>query len=79
MRWFRGRETTERSASRCPEASCCREAPPTLASRWEDQAFPSARPHASLLAALPVGVFPGVDQTEVYEFLERHAPARPQA
>ncbi|MCC2333953.1 helix-turn-helix transcriptional regulator [Cellulomonas wangsupingiae] len=74
VRWFRGRETTERSASRCPDASCCREAPRALASRWEDQAFPSARPHASLLAALPVGVFPGVDQTEVYEFLERHAP-----
>ena len=77
VRWFRGRETSERSASRCPDPSCCREAPSSLAGRWADHAFPSARPHASLLAALPVGVFPGVDQTEVFEFLERHAPARP--
>jgi hypothetical protein len=23
---------------------------------------------------LPVGVFPGVDTTEVYQFLDRHAP-----
>ena len=27
-----------------------------------------------LLAALPTGTFPGVDQTEVYQFLEAHAP-----
>jgi hypothetical protein len=77
VRWFRGRETTERAASRCPDPSCCRRPPGTLADRWAEHAFPSARPHASLLAALPVGVFPGVDTTEVYEFLERHAPARP--
>ncbi len=75
VRWFRGRETTERSKSRCPDPSCCRQPPAELASRWEDQAWPSARPHASLLAALPVGVFPGVDTTEVYRFLDRHAPA----
>ncbi|MGN8244396.1 helix-turn-helix domain-containing protein [Cellulomonas soli] len=74
VRWFRGRETTERSVSRCPDPSCCRQPPAALAERWADQAWPSARPHASLLAALPVGVFPGVDTTEVYEFLERHAP-----
>jgi hypothetical protein len=23
---------------------------------------------------MPAGVYPGVDQTEVYEFLEAHAP-----
>ena len=74
VRWFRGRETTERSASRCPDPSCCREAPAELASRWASQSWPSARPHASMLAALPVGVFPGVDTTEVYRFLDRHAP-----
>ncbi|WP_369826246.1 helix-turn-helix domain-containing protein [Cellulomonas sp. PSBB021] len=75
VRWFRGRETTLRSSSTCPDPSCCRTPPEPLAQRWEGAAWPSARPHASLLAALPVGVFPGVDTTEVYEFLERHAPA----
>ncbi|OZB48399.1 MAG: XRE family transcriptional regulator [Cellulomonas sp. 14-74-6] len=74
VRWFRGRETTERTASRCPDPTCCRQPPEPLADRWADRSWPSARPHASLLAALPVGVFPGVDTTEVYEFLDRHAP-----
>jgi predicted transcriptional regulator/DNA-binding XRE family transcriptional regulator len=74
VRWFRGRETTERSQSRCPDPTCCRQPPADLADRWATHAWPSARPHASLLAALPVGVFPGVDTTEVYRFLDRHAP-----
>ncbi|MBN9327499.1 MAG: XRE family transcriptional regulator [Cellulomonas sp. 73-145] len=77
VRWFRGRETTERTASRCPDPTCCRQPPEPLADRWADRSWPSARPHASLLAALPVGVFPGVDTTEVYEFLDRHAPQTP--
>ena len=37
-------------------------------------AWPAARTPTSLLAALPTGTFPGVDQTEVYQFLEAHAP-----
>jgi len=74
VRWFLGRETTERAVSRCPDPTCCRQAPTELAERWVDRAWPSARPHASTLAALPTGAFPGVDTTEVYEFLDRHAP-----
>ncbi|MCL2454924.1 MAG: helix-turn-helix domain-containing protein [Micrococcales bacterium] len=76
VRWFRGRETKERRASRCPDAACCNQPPADLAARWDSHAWPSARPHSSLLAALPVGVFPGVDTTEVYEFLDRHSPTR---
>lgn len=75
VRWFRGRETTERAASRCPDPECCRRPPEELARRWDGHAWPAARPHASMLAALPAGAFPGVDQTEVFDFLERHAPA----
>jgi XRE family transcriptional regulator, fatty acid utilization regulator len=74
VKWFLGRETTARSTSRCPDESCCRRPPRPLAQRWTGHAFPSARPHASMLAAMPTGAFPGVDTTEVYEFLERHAP-----
>ena len=74
VRWFLGRETTERAASTCPDPDCCRRAPADLARRWATHSWPSARPHASLLAALPTGAFPGVDQTEVFTFLERHAP-----
>ncbi len=74
VRWFQGRETTQRGVSRCPDPACCRQPPTDLAERWTGQAWPAARPHASMLATLPVGAFPGVDQTEVYAFLDRHAP-----
>jgi hypothetical protein len=30
--------------------------------------------HSTLLATLPAGAFPGVDQTEVLQFLERQQP-----
>jgi hypothetical protein len=75
VKWFLGRETTARATSRCPDGSCCRQPSAPLAERWAGHAFPSARPHASMLATVPSGAFPGVDTTEVYEFLERHAPS----
>jgi predicted transcriptional regulator/DNA-binding Xre family transcriptional regulator len=75
VKWFRGRDTTSRSTSTCPDENCCRRAPAGLALRWEGRSIPSARLNSSLLAAMPIGVFPGVDSTEVYRFLERHAPA----
>ncbi|ROS76892.1 XRE family transcriptional regulator [Cellulomonas sp. PhB143] len=74
-RWFRGRETAERATSRCPDETCCRRPPGPLEDRWSEHSWPSARPHASMLAAMPAGAFPGVDQTEVYRFLESHAPS----
>jgi len=73
VKWFRGRETPHRAVSRCPDPSCC-QAPEGLADKWADASWPAARTPTSLLAALPTGTFPGVDQTEVYEFLEQHAP-----
>ncbi len=76
VKWMRGRETTSRSKSRCPDPTCCTQPPSELASRWSGHAWPSARAHSHLLAAMPPGVFPGVDDTEVYAFLERHAPTR---
>ncbi|WP_020077272.1 helix-turn-helix transcriptional regulator [Cryocola sp. 340MFSha3.1] len=75
VKWFRGRETTHRAVSRCPDESCCRRPPGALAERWEGMAWPAARTPTSLLAALPTGTFPGVDATEVYAFLDRHAPS----
>jgi predicted transcriptional regulator/transcriptional regulator with XRE-family HTH domain len=74
VKWFRGRETPNRAVSLCPDESCCRRAPDKLAGRWAGQSWPAARTPTSLLAALPTGTFPGVDQTEVYEFLEAHSP-----
>lgn len=73
-KWFRGRDTTARATSRCPDESCCRRPPADLAQRWAAQSWPSARAHSHLLAAMPPGTFPGVDDTEVYRFLEAQAP-----
>lgn len=72
VKWFRGRETSHRTTSRCPDESCCRRAPLELTQKWQAAAWPEAQTPTSLLAALPTGTFPGVDSTEVFEFLESH-------
>src|SRR5690242_10335908 len=75
-RWFRGREATTRTQSACPDGECCSRPPAALAERWEGQAWPSARAHSHILSALPAGSFPGVDDADIYEFLDQHAPDR---
>lgn len=75
--WFRGQETANRASSRCPDPACCRRPPPELAARWEGMSWPSARAPSHVLATLPPGSFPGVDDTEVYTFLDRHASGQP--
>jgi predicted transcriptional regulator len=72
-RWFRGRESVIRTRSQCPDGECCQRAPLALAERWEGMAWPSARAHSHILSALPAGSFPGVDDVDIYEFLDRHA------
>jgi predicted transcriptional regulator/DNA-binding XRE family transcriptional regulator len=71
-RWFRGRETVQRVASSCPDPDCCQHPPAALAARWDGMAWPSARAHSHILSALPTGSFPGVDETDVFAFLDRH-------
>lgn len=73
VKWFRGRDTDIREKSFCPDESCCRRPPADLAQEWAGQAWPSARAHSHLLAAMPPGAFPGVDETEVYAFLATHS------
>ncbi|GAB3630923.1 MULTISPECIES: helix-turn-helix domain-containing protein [unclassified Microbacterium] len=72
-RWWRGRETTDRAVSTCPDEACCRRPAPELADRWSAKAWPSARVHTHMFSPLPRGAFPGVDENEVYTFLARHA------
>lgn len=74
VKWMRGRETRERSVSTCPDPACCTRPPPDRAARWRDAVWPSARVHSHLLAAMPPGVFPGVDDVDVLQFLEAHTP-----
>jgi predicted transcriptional regulator len=70
-RFFVGSDTRVRMRSDCPDPSCCQVPPADLAEEWSGSAWPAARPHSSVLAAMPTGAFPGVDLTDVYEFLER--------
>jgi XRE family transcriptional regulator, fatty acid utilization regulator len=72
-KWFRGRETTNRQTSTCPDPSCCKRPSGELASRWRGKAWTSAKLHAHILSPLPSGTFPGVDDQELYRFLESHA------
>ena len=82
-KWFRGMDADQRFSSTCPEESCCRTPPPSLAQRWAGRALPTPRLNASLFATLPTAPglsaagasSPGVDTTEAYRFLERHSPA----
>jgi len=71
--WFRGRETTNRLSSTCPDEACCRRPDATLSQRWSGRAWSSAKLHAHILSPLPSGTFPGVDDQELYEFLDRHS------
>lgn len=72
-KWFRGRETTNRRVSTCPDPACCRRPSGDLSSRWRGKAWTSAKLHAHILSPLPSGTFPGVDDQELYRFLEAHA------
>jgi XRE family transcriptional regulator, fatty acid utilization regulator len=72
-KWFRGRETPDREQSRCPDENCCRRPPEQLTEHWRGKAWSSARLHAHILSPLPSGTFPGVDDRELYEFLEAHS------
>ena len=71
-RWFRGRDVTIRMRSDCPDGGCCSRPPVALAERWEGNAWPSARAHSHILSALPAGSFPGVDDADIFEFLDRY-------
>lgn len=73
-KWFLGRDTPNRGVSRHSVETCCRRAPADLEARWREHSWPNVRTPRTLLATLPTGAFPGVDSTEVYEFLEAHAP-----
>ncbi|MBB4070893.1 XRE family transcriptional regulator [Leucobacter sp. OH2974_COT-288] len=77
-KWFRGRETPVRRASGCPDLSCCKHPTEELLQRWEGKSWASAKMHQNILAPLPTGTFPGVDETEMYEFLTNHSDARNQ-
>lgn len=73
-KWFVGRDTPHRQVSKHSVETCCRRPPEELESAWRDRAWPNVRTPRTLLATLPTGAFPGLDTTDVYEFLESYAP-----
>lgn len=73
--WFRGRDTNNRQVSTCPDPDCCHAPDAEAREKWAGKVWPSARLNPYVLAPLPSGTFPGVDQVDVYEFLEKHARA----
>lgn len=73
-KWFLGRDTPNRGVSKHSVEVCCRRAPAELEAQWRENAWPNVRTPRTLLATLPTGAFPGVDTTEVYEFLSAHEP-----
>ncbi|MDL9981326.1 helix-turn-helix domain-containing protein [Microbacterium sp. ASV49] len=74
-KWFLGRDTPNRGVSPHATEVCCRRAPAELEAAWRGSSWPNVRTPRTLLATLPTGAFPGVDSTDVYEFLQAHAPA----
>ena len=72
---FRGSQTAFRERSACPDARCCQRPDDRTAARWRRSSWASARMPQHTLAPLPAGTYPGVDDVELSEFLERHAPA----
>ena len=76
-KWFRGRDTAVRTHSECPDPRCCRRPSDALRERWDGKSWASARMHMHILSPLPTGTFPGVDDTEMYEFLTAHADGAP--
>ena len=55
------------SSRPAPTATAASVPPAELAQRWQGYAWPSARAHSHVLAVLPPGAFPGVDESDVYD------------
>jgi predicted transcriptional regulator/DNA-binding XRE family transcriptional regulator len=70
VKYFRGRDSSTRYKSFCPDAKCCRQAPADLENKWGEMIRPTPRMNSSLLAAIPQNGFLGIEQREILEFLE---------
>jgi hypothetical protein len=70
VKYFRGRESTVRYKSNCPDLTCCRQAPSDLENKWGGMIRPTPRLNSSLLAAMPQNGFLGIEHREILEFLE---------
>ncbi|MCO6502641.1 MAG: helix-turn-helix domain-containing protein [Acidimicrobiales bacterium] len=72
--WFRGRETSNRESSTCPDPSCCRTPPSELAERYEGSVIVHARSQQRILGLMAPDPFPEMDMSEVLRVVDRHSP-----
>ncbi len=72
-RWFRGRDTTNRETSTCPDPTCCREPAPDLKERWADTVIVSARSQARILGLMAADPYPELDMPEVLSVVDAHS------
>ena len=70
VKYFRGRASTTRYKSSCPDPTCCRHSPVELENKWGGMIRPTPRLNSSLLAAIPQNGFLGIEYREILEFLE---------
>jgi transcriptional regulator with XRE-family HTH domain/predicted transcriptional regulator len=72
-RWFRGRDTTNRATSTCPDPGCCRTPSPELAQRWDDKVIVSARSQDRILGLMAADPYPKINMPEVLEVVDVHS------
>ena len=72
-RWFRGRDTTNRETSTCPDPGCCRTPAAGLASKWAGKVIVSARSQNRILGLLAADPYPELDMPEVLNLVEKHS------
>jgi predicted transcriptional regulator len=72
-RWFRGRDTTNRETSTCPDPGCCRSPAAGLASKWSGKVIVSARSQNRILGLLAADPYPELDMPAVLNVVETHS------
>ncbi len=72
-RWFRGRDTENRTRSSCPDPTCCRLPSADLADRWKNKVIVSARSQARILRLLAPDPYPELDMPEVLTVVDAHS------
>lgn len=70
-RFFRGRQTSHRLVSRCPDGECCRRAPAGLAERWSGRGEAFPRLQQRLVGLLSADLAVSLEPAELYGFLDR--------
>lgn len=72
-RWLRGRDTSNRTTSTCPDPSCCRQPAAELTTRWGDKVMVSARSQARILGMLAPDPYPELDMPVVLSVVDAHS------